>query len=154
MKVVFRSWTRLTNVFRFKDKISLCLCSNIIYKFACGRCNTTCYDKSCRYFNLRVCEHSGTSPLTNKPAKSKKLIAVKGHMLMCDQLVCFDDFKVLASSNFEFYLKIKESLLISRDQPILNKIWSIFPILFVWLVTQVFYSLIWLVSFITLYCFQ
>ena len=42
-------------------------------------------------------------------------------MLMCDQLVSFDDFKVLASSNSEFHLKIKESLLISCDQSILNK---------------------------------
>ena len=42
-------------------------------------------------------------------------------MLICDQPVSFDDFKVLASSNSEFYLKIKESLLISRGQPVLNK---------------------------------
>ena len=40
---------------------------------------------------------------------------------MCDQPVSFDDFKVLASSNSELHLKIKESILISRDQPILNK---------------------------------
>ena len=38
-----------------------------------------------------------------------------------DQPVSFDDFKVLASSNSEFHLKIKESLLISRDQHVLNK---------------------------------
>ena len=42
-------------------------------------------------------------------------------MLTCDQLIYFDDFKVLASSNSEFHLKIKESLLISRDQSVLNK---------------------------------
>ena len=42
-------------------------------------------------------------------------------MLMCDQPVSFDDFKVLASSNSEFHLLNKESLLISRDQLILNK---------------------------------
>ena len=42
-------------------------------------------------------------------------------MLMCDQLVSFDDFKVLASSNSAFHLKIKECLLILRDQSILNK---------------------------------
>ena len=40
---------------------------------------------------------------------------------MRDQPVSFDDFKVLGSSNSEFHLKIKESLLISRDQLILNK---------------------------------
>ena len=42
-------------------------------------------------------------------------------MLTCDQPVSFGGFKVLASSNSEFHLKIKESLLISRDQPVLNK---------------------------------
>ena len=40
---------------------------------------------------------------------------------MCNQLVSFDDFEVLASSKSEFHLKIKESFLISRDQPISNK---------------------------------
>ena len=47
---------------------------------------------------------------------------------MCDQPVSFDDFKVLASSNSEFHLKIKESLLISRDQPILNRNESPLPL--------------------------
>ena len=42
-------------------------------------------------------------------------------MLIWDQPVSFGNFKVLASSNSEFHLEIKESLLISRDQPILNK---------------------------------
>ena len=40
---------------------------------------------------------------------------------ICDQPISSDDFKMLASSNSEFHLKIKESLLISRDQPVLNK---------------------------------
>ena len=53
--------------------------------------------------------------------KSKKSTAVKAHMLMCDQLVSFDDFKVLASSYSEFHLKNKESLLISGNQSILYK---------------------------------
>ena len=51
----------------------------------------------------------------------KKSTAVKDHKLICDQPNFFDDFKVFVSSNSEFHLKISESLLISRDQPILNK---------------------------------
>ena len=38
-------------------------------------------------------------------------------MLFCDHNVSVEDFKILASSNSEFYLKIKESILISRDKP-------------------------------------
>ena len=121
IKVIFKSSTRLANFFRFKDKITLCSRSNIVFKFACGRCNATYYGETCRHFKVRVGEHSGISPLTNKRSKSKKSTAVKDHMLMCDQPVSFDDFKVLASSNSEFHLKINESLLISRNQPILNR---------------------------------
>ena len=121
IKVIFKSSTRLANFFRFKDKIPLWLRSNIVYKFACGRCNATYYGESCRHFKVRVGEHPGISPLTSKQSKSKKSIAFKDHMLMCDQPVSFDDFKMLASSNSEFHLKIKESFLISRDQPILNR---------------------------------
>ena len=109
------------NFFWFKDKIPLCLRSNIVYKFACGRCNASHYGETYRHFKVRVGEHSGISPLTNKQSKSKKSTAVKDHMLMSDQPVSFDDFNVLASSNSEFHLKIKESLLISCDQSILNR---------------------------------
>ena len=42
-------------------------------------------------------------------------------MLMCDQPISFENFKVLASSNSEFHLKINESLLMSRDHPISNE---------------------------------
>ena len=51
-------------------------------------------------------------------------------MLICDRPVSFDEFKVLASSNSEFHLKIKESLLISRDQPVLNKSEASLPLHF------------------------
>ena len=51
----------------------------------------------------------------------KKSTVLKDHMVMCDQPVSFDDFKVLASCNSELHLKIKESFLLSHDQPVMNK---------------------------------
>ena len=74
-----------------------------------------------RHLNIRVGEHSGVSPLTGKKSKTKKTTAIKDHMLFCDHVVSLEDFKILASSNSEFHLKIKESLLISRDKPELNR---------------------------------
>ena len=88
----------------------MCLRSNIVYKITCGRCDATYYGETCHHFKVIVGEHSSISPLTNKRSKSKKSIAVKDHMLICDQPVSFDYFKVLASNNSEFHLKIKESL--------------------------------------------
>ena len=42
-------------------------------------------------------------------------------MLFCDHIVSIDNFKILATSDPDFQVKVKESILISRDKPILNK---------------------------------
>ena len=121
IKIIFKSSARLANSFRFNEKIPLCLRSNIAYTFSSGRYNASYYGETYRHFKVRAGEHSSMSPLTNILFNSKKSTAVKDHMLMCDQPVSFDDFKVLDSSNSEFHLKMKAGLLIWRDQPILNK---------------------------------
>ena len=95
--------------------------SNVVYKFSCGRCSAAYYGETCRHLNIRVGEHSGVSPLTGKKLKAKTTTAIKDHMLFCGHLVSLEGFKILASSNSEFHLKIKESLLISRDKPELNR---------------------------------
>ena len=98
-----------------------CLRCNVVHKFSCGRCNATYYGETYWYLSVRVGEHSGVSPLTGKKSKSKKSTAVEDHMLFCDHIVSIDDFKILATSDSDFHFKVKESLLISRDEPILNK---------------------------------
>ena len=70
--------------------------------------------------NIRVGEYSGISPLTGKKSKAKTDAAIKDHMLFF-YTVSLEDFKILASSNSEFHLKIKKSLLIARDKPELNR---------------------------------
>ena len=91
--------------------------SNLVYKLSCGRCNAIYYGETCQHLNVRVGEHSGILPLTRKMSKARKTTAVKDHMLFCDHIVSLDHFKILTSSNSEFHLKVKESLLISRDKP-------------------------------------
>ena len=66
IKIIFKSSTRLANFFRFRDKIRLCLRSNIVYQFTCGRCNATCYGETCRHLKVRVGEHSGILHLMSK----------------------------------------------------------------------------------------
>ena len=102
----------LRKFFYFKDKVPFNLRSNVIYKFLCCRC---------RHLNIRLDEHSGVSPLTRKKSKAKRTTVIKDHMLLCDRIVSLKDFKILVSSNSEFHLKIKESLLILCDKPELNR---------------------------------
>ena len=108
-------------MFQFKDKMPYCLRSNVVYKFSCGRCYATYCGETCRHLRVRVGKQSVVSPLTGTNLKSKKSTAVKDYMLFCDHIVSIDDFKILATSDSDFHVKVKESLLISRDEPILNK---------------------------------
>jgi len=72
---------------------------------------------------------------TGKRTNSANTSAVKDHMLVCNHQVTFEDFPVLATANNNFKLEIKESLLISRDKPILNRNISSLPLyLFYWLI--------------------
>ena len=84
------------------------LCSNVVYKISCGRCNATYHDGTCWHLNIRVGEHSDVSPLTWKNSKAKTTTAIKDHMLLCSHVVSLEEFKILASSNSEFDLKVKE----------------------------------------------
>ena len=64
IKVIFKSTTRLSNFFRFKDKVPFNFRSNVVYKFSFGCCSATYYGETCRLLNTRVGEHSGVWPLT------------------------------------------------------------------------------------------
>ena len=97
-----------------------CLRSNTVCKFSCSSCSATYYGETCRQLSVRVGEHWLVSPLTGKKSKSKKPTAVNNHMLFCNHIVSIDDFKMLASSNTDFHVKVKEIILISLDEPILN----------------------------------
>ena len=63
----------------------------------------------------------GVSARTGKNIKSTKIFAVRDHMLVCNNIVSFEDFSVLANGTNDFRIKLQESLLIHRDGPQLNK---------------------------------
>ena len=47
--------------------------------------------------------------------------STRDHILQCDNDLSFDEFTILAHRNKKHLLEIKQSLLIKRDQPVLNK---------------------------------
>ena len=66
--------------------------------------------------------------VSQKRVKNMKESAVSDYRLQCDCVISFDDFDILASDTNNFRLLIKESLLIKRDKPILNRIIKSFPL--------------------------
>ena len=47
--------------------------------------------------------------------------AERDHMLVCDNIVSFEDFFILANKTNHFRIYLQESLLIHCDRPQLNK---------------------------------
>ena len=70
----------------------------------------------------------GISNLSEKCLKSVKQSGVSDHLLECNCSIDFDRFDVLVSDTNKFRVLIKESLLITRDQPQLNKTIKSFPL--------------------------
>ena len=78
------------------------------------------YGECVRYLNVRIGEHIGISLLTKKKVKPKGS-AVCDHLLLCNHSPSFENFSVLTKENKKFLLQLKESLLIMRDKPPLNR---------------------------------
>ncbi len=108
----------------------------VVYKFQCGHCHVSYYGQSARHLNVRISEHIGGSHLTGNILADPKGSTVFNHLMGCmfvHVMKCTcgrnpEDFSVLTYGASEFQLKVKESLLISKDKPVLNKAVSSLPL--------------------------
>ena len=121
LQIVFKSYRKLSSVFRFKDRLPFDLVSGVVYKYTCGRCNSTYYGETDRHLKDRSGEHIRLLPLIFKKTKPSKESTIHDHPLNYNNIPSFEEFTILTNGNNKFVLEIKESLLIKRDRPILNK---------------------------------
>ena len=119
--IVFKSRRRLSSQFPLKEPLPYDLMSKVVYKCKCGRCNSSYYGETDRHLRVTAGENIGLSPLTFKKCKPSKESAGRDHLLFCDNDPYFEEFSVLAKASSKFSLEIKESLLIKRDTPNLNR---------------------------------
>ena len=124
IQVIFHSQRRLKRLFSFKDKLPTDLQSYIIYRYTCRACNSSYIGKTDRHQNVRWCEHLKITPITRQPSKSKtKPTAVHEHITFTNHQGSLDDFEIMGRENSrnDFFLRVKESLLIKRHKPKLNE---------------------------------
>ena len=55
IQFVFQTKCKISNFFKFNNKIPSFLHSGIVYKFQCGSYNATYYNKTKLHFNVRMC---------------------------------------------------------------------------------------------------
>ena len=73
-----------------------------------------------RQLNVRIGQHNGISPLTEKEVKLKNS-SLFNHLLICNHSASYDDFSIPMHGNKMFLLKLKEALLIMKDKPSFNR---------------------------------
>ena len=125
LRVIFNSSNRLRGFFSFKDKIPISVRSHVLYRYVCDDCNAIYLGKTRRHYGVRVFEHLGISLLTHKKytfnPRNSNNSAILNH-INCNS-TCVgkeENFKIIGSSDTDFTLSIKESLLIHKDKPKLN----------------------------------
>ena len=112
---------RIGNLFRYKDLCPESIMSDLVYFYKCSCCNAAYVGKTYRHKKVRICEHRGVSARTGKVVIGTSTTAIRDHMLECDTIVCNDDFNVLSKGGDRVELEIKESIMIKKLRPSLNK---------------------------------
>ena len=128
IRFVFRSSTRISSFFPFKDKVPKLMRFGVVYLFKC-RCSSTSYvGQTTRHLHTRISEHLGISPITGKPSSSPVMSSIFSHLNSTGHSANFDDFEILSSCSDTCELMIHESLLMSKLKPSLNVQGSSIPL--------------------------
>ena len=121
IKVILKSTNHLSSLFHFKAVIPKGLRSHLVYKFSCSSCNATYYGKTERHLNVRSGEHISLFLLTGNRVACKRS-PIFDHLLLHEHNnSSFKDFSILFCENNPFKLSLRESILIKRDLPELNR---------------------------------
>ena len=116
---IFENNFKIQNFFKFKDRVTDALRSNIVYKYTCVQCNSTYVGETSRHFHTRICEHMGISNRTGKQLQNSKSNIFK-HQVESGHQIVRDNFHIVTNSHNQD-LKIVESIIIHSEKPNLNK---------------------------------
>ena len=70
---------------------------------------------------MRASEHLGITPFTQKRVKNPQKSAIIDHIVLERHNAMYHDFSILTTESNEFKLHLRESLLIKKDKPELNR---------------------------------
>ena len=130
IRFVFRSSTRISSFFPFKDKVPKFLRSGVVHLFKCRCCSASYVGQTTRHLHTRISEHLGITPITGKPTSSPVMSSIFSHLNTTGYSANFHDFKIHSSCYHSCELMIHKSLLISKLKPSLNVQGSSIPYIF------------------------
>ena len=124
VKVVFKSSSRISSFFKFKDNFPKSLLSGVIYHYHCARCTSSYIGSTKRFWLKRLEEHTHISSLTGKQKSGCQVFAPMYHVQhKCSYespIMEQGDYKIIGREDNPYLLRVKESIFIYKFRPDLN----------------------------------
>ena len=78
-RFIFVNTNTIGSIFRYKDRLSDLLCSNIVYGFNCPSCKAGCVGSTSRNLKLRMCELKSISYRTSRHISNPSFAVIRNH---------------------------------------------------------------------------
>ena len=127
VKIVFKRGFQISNMFNFKDRLPLKCASGVVYSIKCKQCGQRAayIGKTINTIHERFFGSNGH--LNPRTAES----ALLEHMNQSENSECgfdFDSIKILDTCNFDYKLKVMESVYLKYEKQTLNTQKYSFPL--------------------------
>ena len=126
-KFVYRNKFNIGSFFNCKDRLPVCIRSNVIYKFLCDSCNASYVGCTRQHFKTRIYQHLGISPRTNRPFSSPMHSTPRDHAINNNHPIKTSNFTIIGHAT-AIDLNTVESMHIAKLKPVLNNMQSSTPL--------------------------
>ena len=120
LRLIFTNNFTIGSLFRHKEATPTHLCSSIVYKFICERCNSSYVGSTIRHLKTRVDEHRGVSSRTGQMLGRPVHSEIRNHCHSNNHPFNISHFSIIDKSINPLDLRILESIHIHNIRPVLN----------------------------------
>ena len=127
-RIILSSKSTIGTLFPVKERLPSLLCSNVIYKYTCGDCQSSYVGSTIRCLRERAYEHMGKSFLTGNTLKSQKHTNIRIHSHKNKHSMSIDNFKIIGRAHAYDNIRLLETVYIKYLSPDLNDMDTAMPL--------------------------
>ena len=112
VRIILSSKLTIGSVFPVKERLPAHLCSNVVYQYTCGDCQSSYVGSTIRCLQERAHEHMGKSFLTGKTSSSPKHSNIRLHSSKKNHSMGMENFKIIGRVHAFDDIRLLESVYI------------------------------------------
>ena len=128
IRIILTSNSTIGSMFPVKERLPSLFCSNVIYKFTCGDCQSSYVGSTIRCLRVRANEHLGLSFLTGFRLSSPKYSSIRAHSHKEKHRITTENFSIIGRAHAYDNIRLLESVYIKHLSSDLNDMDSAMPL--------------------------